>query len=83
MGVVARFQCHTIKAFENAEGIAQSKEVSFSAVYSADPESPNKQFTDSTPNATLTMLITNPNAYGWFRVGKQYDLTFEEYTGSR
>lgn len=53
-----------------------SIEVRFGAVYSQDPNSENKNFWESTPNASLQMYITNHAAADLFEIGKEYYLDF-------
>jgi hypothetical protein len=70
MTVTARLRCSHIAQSDNCVTVY------FHAVYSDDKSSPNYSFSQSTPNANLTMSITNPAAYGQFEGGKEYDLAF-------
>lgn len=49
-------------------------DVSAHAVYSPDPNAPNYSFSQATPNATLRMTITNPDAFKFFEEGKEIDI---------
>ena len=46
------------------------------AVYSSDPEDPNYTFSQATPNASLTMTITNQALVDKFKVGQIFDVDF-------
>lgn len=48
-----------------------------SQVHSNDPASPNFSFSKFTPSAELKITITNPEAFGFFKAGDSYDLTFD------
>lgn len=53
--------------------------VHMQAVYSNDPTSENKSFTDYTPSANLTIAIQKDKpAAAFFSVGKEYYLDFTE-----
>lgn len=43
-------------------------------VYSNDPNSENKVFTDATPGGELSLLITKPETAAFFVPGKDYYL---------
>lgn len=58
------------------EDSTAGREVAMSAVYSADPNSPNYSFSTATPAACLSMLITNPDAFEQFGMGQTFDLLF-------
>lgn len=76
MTVSARMKCNEIKINEYGHT------VKLNAVYSSDKESPNYSFSQATPNAEFTLLITNPGAYEQFKVGVTYDIAISEYTGA-
>lgn len=61
-----------------ADGTKASEQVTLSAVYSNEPGSENYSYSQATPNAQLSMYISNPQAFGFFEEGKQYILTFEK-----
>ena len=44
----------------------------------ADGVPENESFNMYTPSGNLELGITNPNAFGFFEVGKQYYLDFSE-----
>ncbi len=51
--------------------------VHFNAVYSSDPNSENKAFSDATPSGSLVISIANDKpALGLFEQGKAYYLDF-------
>lgn len=54
--------------------------VGLAAVYSSDPDDPNYSFSQATPAASLSMTITNPDAFAEFNEGDTFDLTFEKHT---
>jgi hypothetical protein len=70
MSVQARLRVQSITDF------GASKQVKLHAVYSNDPATPNYTYSQATPQAELTMHITNPGAFSQFVVGKDYDLVF-------
>lgn len=76
MTVRARLKVGSILENKDGEGKVMSKQITFGAVYSADPASPNYSFSQATPNAQLTMTITNPAAYETFLEGGEYDVDF-------
>lgn len=43
-------------------------------VFSDDPSSENKVFTDATPGGELSLLITKPDTVAFFEPGKEYYL---------
>jgi hypothetical protein len=49
--------------------------VSLRAVTATDSEE-NKTFSLYTPSAQITMWITNPDAFNYFEMGKEYYLDF-------
>lgn len=56
---------------------AQSTIVGFSAVYSDDPNSENKAFSDATPSLQMQMSISNGRpALDYFKPGEHYYLDF-------
>lgn len=61
-----------------ADGTKASEQVTLSAVYSSDPGSENYSYSQATPNATLQMYISNPDAFDFFEPGAEYVLTFEK-----
>lgn len=50
------------------------------AVYSPDKDSENYTYSQYTPNAHLNIVVTNPDAFGFFVPGAEYVVTFERAT---
>lgn len=70
--VRAKFVCNG-----KIPGYGNQTTVHFSAVYSADPNSENKAFTDATPSGHLQICIANDKpALDLFQQGKAYYLDF-------
>lgn len=73
MTVRAKMRCHNI---QTANG---NVAVQMGAVYSADPESENKKFSDYTPSASVMLNIQQDKpAAKMFEVGKEYYVDFIE-----
>lgn len=53
------------------------RQYQFSPVYSNEPNAENKAFWDATPQGSLTLGITNPDAW-IFEHGKEYYLDITE-----
>lgn len=71
MTVRAKFQCTSIIPYSNMSTVY------LSAVYSTDPNDPNKAFTDATPSGQLSIVINNDKlALQTFQIGKSYYLDF-------
>lgn len=70
MTVRARFIVHSVTDFGNHQV------VNAGAVYSDDPTDPNYSFSQATPDAHLSMTITNPDAFGFFKAKQAYDIDF-------
>lgn len=47
------------------------------AVATSDPNNENYSYSKATPQATLEMHVTNPEAHGFFEPGAEYVVTFE------
>lgn len=58
-------------------GDVQSTNITATAVYSPDPESPNYSYSQATPWAELKMSISNPEAFGFFVEGKEIDIVMK------
>lgn len=58
--------------------VQTGESVDLTAVYSADPNTENYSYSSATPNAHLTMTISNPQAFDFFEEGAEYVLTFEK-----
>lgn len=65
----AKFKVQRIGRYEGSD---PSETVHLMAVYSADPESENAQWSKATPSGTLSMTISNPKAQGLLEEGKEY-----------
>ncbi len=70
----SKFTCHSVKD----EGYGEL--VNLTAVYGTDDKDneENNQFSEATPSGELTMMVSNPDAKGFFEVGKDYYLDFTE-----
>jgi hypothetical protein len=76
--LVAKMQVHSNNPGSlAADGAKAAEQVLLGAVYSSDPNSENYSFSKYTPSASLSMHITNPEAFDFFVEGAQYRLTFE------
>jgi len=67
-----KLRVNWIRQYLGEKGQVTSEEVSMAAVYSSDPNSENKKWADATPNAQLSMTITNPAAFGRFTTGHEF-----------
>lgn len=74
MSVRAKFKCQS--KVMHGEGNQQYAALSFNASYGEGKD--NKDWSRWTPSGSLTMSITNPSAFDWFEVGKEYYLDFSE-----
>jgi len=71
MTVRAKMRAYVTK-FQNGDA-----QVSMNAVYSNDPLSENKAFSDATPNGTVTLVIANGKAAAsFFESGAEYYVDF-------
>jgi len=71
----AKLRAESVVNYESTvNGEKSSEQICLRAVYSSDPNSENYAWSKFTPNAELTMTITNPSAWGHFEVGKEYYL---------
>lgn len=61
---------------KNADGSTASEEVKLQAVYSDDPASENKQWSQWTPAASFSMTINNPSAFGKLASGHEFYVDF-------
>jgi hypothetical protein len=74
MRVRAKMQCHEVTQFQGG-GVR----VRLGAVYSNDPNSENKAFSDATPQGSAEMHIQGGKpAAKMFEAGKHYYVDFEE-----
>lgn len=73
----AKFTCSSVQHQVSADGNTKHGEsIQLNAVYSDDPESDNKKWSEATPSGQLSMYISNPGAFGAFEQGKEYFLDF-------
>jgi hypothetical protein len=78
MQVQALFQVNDVLERKDAEDQGMGRVVKLNAAYENNPEHPNYHFWKATPTGSMEMQINNPSAFGFFRPGKKYLLTFEE-----
>ena len=52
--------------------------VEFSAIYSDDPDDPNYEWSEATPSGSITMRISNPDAWEYFKPGLVYGVGFQK-----
>jgi len=69
--LLAKFKVGSVTDFGNS-----NIEANLSAVTNTSEE--NKTFSIYTPNATVKMHITNPEALDFFEAGEEYVCTFEK-----
>jgi len=72
MSIVAKMRIHNINQTDYAE------ELSATAVYDDNPESPNHSWSMHTPNGSLSLTISNPGARGHFKLGQEVYVTVSE-----
>ena len=53
-----------------------SEAVEAHAVYSDDPDDPNHAWSEATPSGSLSMHISNEQAFGFFKPGEIVEMTF-------
>jgi hypothetical protein len=68
--ITARMQVWNIDKKETYENVM------LHPVYSSDPDSPNYSFSQATPSGQVQMCISNPGAWGFFDLHKEYDIVF-------
>lgn len=78
MAVQALFAVNDVLERKDAEDQPMSRLVRLSPVYENNPDHPNYHFWKATPTGSMEMQINNAAAFGFFRPGKKYLLTFEE-----
>lgn len=69
--LLAKFKVGSVIDYGN-----NNKEANLSAVTNTSEE--NKSFSIYTPNATIKIHITNPDALDFFKPGKEYVCEFKE-----
>lgn len=76
--VEARFQCNSVSV-SGADSKFPMKQVQLGAIYTNDPESPNRSFARATPSGTLQLSIDPAlPASEFFKHGHKYRITIEE-----
>lgn len=79
MNIVAKMRCHSVEEqFYGPNSEKSGENITLGAVHSEDPKSENYSFSQATPNASVTMCISNPSAFGAFVQDKEYYVRFEE-----
>ena len=79
----AKFRVQFVKELRSIlSGQSEAKKymevVELYPVYSDDPNSENRKFWEATPSGMFSMNISNQQAWGWFKEGKEYLLDFTE-----
>ena len=72
----AKIRVNWVAKEHDKDGNQVSERVTAGAVYSDDPASENKQWSQWTPSFTLDMTITNPGAFGRVKSGDEFYLDF-------
>lgn len=70
--------CTGVTQEAGSDGKVYREVVKFCAVYSSDPASENKWFSQWTPCFDLVKAIDNPDAFGTFKKDKKYYVDFTE-----
>lgn len=78
MNVTAKMQVNRKSRHETPYAPQGDVEVTLNAVYSSDKADPNYSYSQATPSAEMKLLISNPAAHEFFKVGKKYLVTFTE-----
>lgn len=76
--IIARMTVWNIEAYFREEEEQIYENVVLHPVYSSDPESPNYSFSQATPSGQIQMNISNPEAFGFFKLHEEYDIVFKE-----
>lgn len=71
--VRAKFRCDYVEDCKHSMN-GDGHYIYMTAVYSDDPASENKKFTDATPDGSFRMRITVPATATFFEVGQEYYL---------
>ena len=72
MSTRAKFECISVTDY------GASKEVKLNAVYSGSKNAEDNQFSKSTPTGNVTMNVSNPAVFDFFKPGSKYYLDFSE-----
>lgn len=75
MGLSARMFVQKVEQY-GASGLSglANEQIILKAVYTDDPDDPNFSYSQATPSAELTMMITNPEAFGYLEPGAVYNV---------
>ena len=81
MSIKARFYVESVTqigypGYQDQNPKVTSEKVVLQAVYSSDPANPNHSYSQATPQARVELLISNANAWGFFKPGHSYDAAF-------
>lgn len=63
--------------------LVATEQVTLNAVYTTDPNDPNREWALASPSGQLTLTIANPEAMGYVQAGGQYRVTIERVRGPR
>lgn len=80
MAIRAKFSCAFLEEIKTPEGDKESETVTLHAVYGTDGTD-NATWSKWTPAGTLSMTISNPEAFGQFVRGKEYFLDIKPAAG--
>lgn len=90
MEIRARMWCSAVDKFGNpghekdrgtVNGAQTVERVHLQAIFSQDPNDPNKTYADASPTASFDIHIVNPKAWGCFQPGHIYDVSFTPTPG--
>ena len=86
--VKARMVCKsiTVEGYRSNQDLEDTIDVSsqtviLEPVYSEHKDDPNYTFSQYTPSGQVRLVITNKEAYEYFKPGKVYDVDFREIGG--
>lgn len=74
--IIARVTVNNVEVIKDQDGKQTAENVYAHPVYSSDPKSPNYSFSQATPSGQIQMWISNPDAFGFFKLRGEYDVTF-------
>lgn len=74
----ARVTVNHVEVVKDHDGKQTGENIYAHPVYSQDPNSPNYSFSQATPGGQIQLYITNPNAFGFFELHGEFDVTFNE-----
>jgi hypothetical protein len=81
--IQARMSCTSLNNFfaPGTAGAKNAESVVLTAVTSEGLDDPNASWAAATPSGQLTMYISNPGAWDFFKGGKNYRITITEDEG--